>query len=188
MRAELIDEFFSACRHQFSWPRRADNGDYYQMCVHCGSKYLYDWNKMRRTARLRQEDSAPDSGRLITRQCGKKPAWIPRERRLRHRVPLLFRASGTSGWIAAVTENISRSGLLFRSATALEIGTGVEMTLEMPKELLGEASQVVCNGLIVRVEPAHTTTRKEKHMFLMACSINSCELAMPQAAETGTGR
>ena len=49
MSGGLIERFLSSCRHQFAWPRRAENGDYYQLCVHCGAKYMYDWSKMRRS-------------------------------------------------------------------------------------------------------------------------------------------
>ena len=45
------------CSHEFSWPRRAPDGDYYQVCLLCATQYKYDWKAMRRTevvARLQQ--------------------------------------------------------------------------------------------------------------------------------------
>ena len=39
------------CSHEFSWPRRAPDGDYYQVCLVCATQYKYDWKAMRRTER-----------------------------------------------------------------------------------------------------------------------------------------
>jgi hypothetical protein len=36
------------CLHEFSWPRRAANSRYYQVCILCNSRYEYDWQSMRR--------------------------------------------------------------------------------------------------------------------------------------------
>jgi len=36
------------CFHEFSWPRRAADSRYYQICILCNSKYEYDWQTMRR--------------------------------------------------------------------------------------------------------------------------------------------
>lgn len=40
------------CPHQFSWPHTDANGQDYQVCLLCGSKYEYDCSNMRRTGRL----------------------------------------------------------------------------------------------------------------------------------------
>ena len=40
------------CSHEFSWPRRAPDGDYYQVCLLCATQYKYDWKPMRRTGRV----------------------------------------------------------------------------------------------------------------------------------------
>lgn len=42
----------SFCRHRFSWPHTGIHGQYYQVCLICGSAYEYDWAAMRRTRRL----------------------------------------------------------------------------------------------------------------------------------------
>jgi PilZ domain len=182
MSGGLIERFLSSCRHQFAWPRRAENGDYYQLCVHCGTKYLYDWGKMRRLSLAEdEEDSAAGQVRSSGRKCGTRVAWMPRERRLRHRVSVQFRLPGAAEWVEATSENISRSGLLFRHTAPLQVGTELHLVFEMPEELAGHCpARAFCMGSVVRVT-AETASRKQKHSFLIACAINNCELKAQQA-------
>jgi len=176
MRADLIHGLLS-CRHQFSWPRRDDTGEYYQVCVHCGTKYSYDWAKMRRVAPLESHEDGPDATRNSMRKCGTKKAWTPRERRLRHHVSVLFRVDGGE-WLEGTTENISRSGLLFRSLSPLELGSSLELIFEMPHELTGEDdARVVCEGSLVRVEPIPANRKQKQSSFLMACTITHYKFA-----------
>jgi len=44
--------FRRGCSHRFTWPRLDDNGRHYQVCLTCGAKYEYDWDRMRLTGRL----------------------------------------------------------------------------------------------------------------------------------------
>ncbi|MGC2210791.1 MAG: PilZ domain-containing protein [Candidatus Korobacteraceae bacterium] len=178
MCADLIHGFLSSCRHQFSWPRRDETGENYQVCVHCGAKYSYDWATMRRVALLESEADALDSGRRSLRQCGTKKAWTPRERRLHHRVDLLFRLAGSDEWIEGVTENISRSGLLFRSASPLEVGSSLELNFEMPHEVTGDVdAQVMCEGSLLRVEAVAPTRKNQQPTYMMACTITQYKFA-----------
>src|SRR5438105_15585162 len=39
------------CSHEFLWPRRPADGNYYQVCLLCGTKYKYDWKIMQRMER-----------------------------------------------------------------------------------------------------------------------------------------
>jgi hypothetical protein len=172
MSAGLIHGLLFACRHQFSWPRSDESGANYQVCVHCGVKYSYDWATMRRIAPLGGQEEELGTKPSARRKCGTKKAWQPRERRLRHRVSVLFRVPGSELWIEGVTENISRSGLLFRSPSPLEAGSGIELIFEMPHELTGdEDSRVLCEGTLVRVEPVPATRTNKQASFLIACSI-----------------
>ncbi len=172
MHTSLIHGLLSACRHQFSWPRRDEMGENYQVCVHCGAKYSYDWAKMRRVAPLEDQEGEDAAARKSIRKCGTKKAWIPRERRLRHCVPVQFRIQGRDEWIEGVTENISRSGVLFRSSSPLEVGSSLELKLEMPHELTGEEdAHVLCEGALVRVEVVPATRKKDLPSFLLACTI-----------------
>ena len=47
------------CSHEFSWPRRGDDGNYYQVCLLCAAEYKYDWTTMRRTERV--EHAKPET-------------------------------------------------------------------------------------------------------------------------------
>ena len=51
------------CSHEFSWPRRAADGDYYQVCLLCAAEYKYDWTTMRRTERV--EHSKPETTTFV---------------------------------------------------------------------------------------------------------------------------
>jgi hypothetical protein len=171
MRSNLIQGLF-ACSHQFSWPRCDDAGEHYQICVRCGAKYSYDWERMRRVAPLENRAEEVDAGRSPIRKCGVKKAWVPRERRLRHSVPVQFRVSGSDEWLEGVTENISRTGLLFRGGVPLEVGCSLELILEMPREVAGEDGvRVVCEGSLVRVEATPAMRKCKNPTFRMACSI-----------------
>jgi hypothetical protein len=44
------------CTHRFSWPRIGSNGQHYQICLACGTAYEYDWEGMKRTDRVLNED------------------------------------------------------------------------------------------------------------------------------------
>ena len=55
------------CSHEFSWPRRGADGNYYQVCLLCAAEYRYDWTTMRRTERVEHEtvDVETFIGRMI---------------------------------------------------------------------------------------------------------------------------
>jgi len=180
MHSGLIDGLLSNCHHQFSWPRRDETGGNYQVCVQCGAKYSYDWAKMRRIALLEDQEGEVPAGRMSMRKCGTKKAWTPRERRLRHCVSVMFRVPGSvpgsipgsDGWSEGATENVSHSGLLFRSSSPLEVGSSLELILEMPQELTGhDHAKVLCEGSVLRVEAVPATRKNKQSSFLMACTI-----------------
>ncbi|MDT8068862.1 MAG: PilZ domain-containing protein [Terriglobia bacterium] len=170
MGGNIISRLLFDCRHQFSWPRRDENGDYYQLCVACGAKYQYDWTRMRRLEPV-DDTPKPEDNKSGLRRCGRKSAWTPRERRLRHEVPVQFRVKGTEEWLQGTTENISKSGVLFRSPLSMEPETKLELKFEMPKELTGDApAEVVCQGSVRRVI-ANPATKKQPPTFNIACAV-----------------
>lgn len=171
MKSSLLSRIIFSCQHQFSWPRRDENGGYYQLCVNCGSKYRYDWKTMRRTSRM--EDDLPAQTRQAHRV--QKITWKVRERRLKHVVPVLYRVAGTDEWIEATSENFSRSGLLFRTEQELALCTLLDIRLEMPEELTGEwVPEVTLTGMVARVMPAPTKA-KGAPSFLVGCAVEQMD-------------
>ena len=60
MPQKLLDVLMlGRCSHEFSWPRRGADGQFYQVCLLCAVEYSYDWTTMRRTQRVdRSSDAA----------------------------------------------------------------------------------------------------------------------------------
>ena len=135
---------FGGCAHEFSWPRRWPDGDYYQVCLLCGAEYRYDWKSMKRTERL-----PADSSMKLAVAGRRKPTWSPRARRLRVQIELKYRGRGGQ-WHDGGIQNISQSGVLFDSDEPLA-GSDVEMIFEMPQEIAGQPGRkVLCSGTVVR--------------------------------------
>jgi hypothetical protein len=78
----------------------------------------------------------------------------PRAQRYSIQIPLKYRPSGMPGWWEGRTENISRSGVLFRTDHLMPLQTPVDVLMSLPDEL-GDAGSglVVCEGRVVRTEP-----------------------------------
>lgn len=177
MNSNLLSRIFWSCPHQFTWPRSDDAGGYYQSCVKCGAKYLYDWKTMRRTARVDDEEASSTT----VRRRGHKNTWKARERRLRHVVPVLYRVGENKDWLEGTSVNLSRSGLLFQGPSEASVGSQVELKLQMPEELTGEAdAEVVCQAVVARVTHVEGS-RKEPPTFLIACSIEDYEFGKKPA-------
>jgi hypothetical protein len=141
------------CSHEFSWPRRAPDGDYYQVCLLCATQYKYDWKAMRRTERL--DNPTADELASSPASRSRKPSWVPRARRLRLQTPLRYRAKGQTFWHEGVIENLSQSGVLFRGEEPMPQNTLLEMIFEMPEEISGQKnSTVLCQGRITRLNSA----------------------------------
>ena len=58
------------CSHEFSWPRRGADGNYYQVCLLCAAEYKYDWTTMRRTERVEQQSLRPGFGAAMRAKNG----------------------------------------------------------------------------------------------------------------------
>lgn len=137
------------CSHEFSWPRRGSDGDYYQVCLLCAAEYKYDWTTMRRTERV--EHAQPETGIRRSHGRKKRPTWTPRARRLKLQVPLRYRVNNTSTWYEGSIENLSQTGLLFYGPQQLPVNALIEMVFEMPEEISGQKNRnVVCQGRIIR--------------------------------------
>jgi CheY-like chemotaxis protein len=74
-----------------------------------------------------------------------------RAQRFNLHLPLKYRLLGEQDWHEGTTENISRSGLLFRSQATVPANAQLEINLVLPTEIAGLASaEVVCRGEVVR--------------------------------------
>ncbi|HET7440375.1 MAG TPA: PilZ domain-containing protein [Terriglobales bacterium] len=167
MAQKIIDVLMlGRCSHEFSWPRRAADGHYYQVCLLCAAEYKYDWKTMRRTERVQPATPEPTtSKRPRTRQV--KPTWVPRARRLKLDLAVRYRVKNLSSWYEGKIENISQSGVLLGGPEELPENALVEMVFEMPEEISGQKnSNVLCQGRVIRSRKGRDTEPVE-----MAASI-----------------
>jgi hypothetical protein len=163
------------CSHEFSWPRRANDGDYYQVCLLCAAEYKYDWTTMRRTERV--EHTKPETGIKRSHPREKRPKWTPRARRLKFCLTLRYRVNSTSVWHEGTVENISQTGLLFQGPQQLPVNTLIELVFEMPEEISGQNNRnVLCQGRVIRsrekeVEERPAETEGSTKTATLAASI-----------------
>jgi len=76
--------------------------------------------------------------------------YIPRAPRYQIEISLRYRPIGETIWRDGQSENVSRTGVLFRPERGLSLRTHVELLLEMPAELAAAAGVHVRRGRIVR--------------------------------------
>jgi hypothetical protein len=164
--SKLLDVMFlKHCPHEFSWPRRLQNGDCYQVCMLCGDQYGYDWKKMRRLDRIDSPVAVGES------RLHSKAKWLPRARRLHISIPIRYRTAGTSDWHDGEIRNISESGVFVAGTEMLLEKCRLEMAFEMPVQISGkQESPVLCSGKVSRL---NTKDGDAKHLF--AVSVISCE-------------
>ena len=75
----------------------------------------------------------------------------PPAQRFRLRVPVHYRAIGDAEWQTGTTENISRSGVLFRADHLMEPNAQLEITLVLPFDAVGLCStEILCRAEVVR--------------------------------------
>ena len=87
----------------------------------------------------------------MTAHRGHTPGNSRRAQRFAIRAHVRFRRTGETNWCEGNTENISRSGLLFRAEDFLQPKTSVEIRFMLPVEVSKEpAAEVICRGTIVR--------------------------------------
>jgi PilZ domain len=162
------------CSHEFSWPRRGAEGDYYQVCLLCAVEYKYDWTTMRRTQRVEPSRLEAIVRRNHTRE--KRPSWTPRARRLKLDLALRYRVNRTSTWYQGKIQNLSQTGVLFDGPQQLPVNALVEMIFEMPEEISGQSNRnVLCQGRVIRCKGEPKTENPEDAAeggsFLLAATI-----------------
>jgi hypothetical protein len=156
MPQKLLDVLMlGRCSHEFSWPRRAADGHYYQVCLLCAVEYKYDWKTMRRIERVEHGKAEATTTTRRSRSHTKKPTWVPRARRLKLHTPVRYRVKNLGSWYEGIIENLSQSGVLFHGPQNLPDNTLVEMVFEMPEEISGQKnSTVLCQGRVIRAKEA----------------------------------
>lgn len=168
MPQKLLDVLLlGRCSHEFSWPRRAADGQFYQVCLLCAAEYKYDWTTMRRTERVSQE-SPESTTTQKRRQHVHKATWVPRARRIKLDAPVRYRVKNLGTWNEGTIQNLSQSGVLLTASQRFPENTLIEMVFEMPEEISGQKnSKVLCQGRVIRMkEPKQKPEQKaEYHEF-----------------------
>jgi hypothetical protein len=150
------------CSHEFAWPRRGADGDYYQVCMLCAAEYKYDWTTMRRTKRVEHAKPETVVRRSHTRE--KRPSWTPRARRLKLETALRYRVNSTSTWYEGAIENLSQTGVLFHGPQQLPVNALVEMVFEMPEEISGQKNRnVLCQGRVMRSRDSQGNDKEKEN-------------------------
>jgi hypothetical protein len=88
-------------------------------------------------------------------EMDREPGQLPANRAPRYpiRITMLYRMPGNKQWRQGRTENISRSGVLFRTDHQMSVEAPIEMLLALPVEIRGgRAGSVICRGRVVRTE------------------------------------
>ena len=77
-----------------------------------------------------------------------------RARRFALHLPVYFRQPQSPTWLEGMTENISYTGVLFRSSSPFVPETSLELRLQLAVGTKQDhASEIRCKGAVVRVEP-----------------------------------
>jgi hypothetical protein len=105
-----------------------------------------------------------------------QPHHSPRAPRFSIPIAILYRTPGDPSWLEGWTENISKSGVLFRTEKPIKLDTPVELMLEIPTFISTPvAGPAICRGRIVRaVAPSPLEDRPA-----FAARILEYELARP---------
>ncbi|MGH9512714.1 MAG: ATP-binding protein [Terriglobales bacterium] len=95
----------------------------------------------------------------LSQDHGRDKLSSSRAQRFTLHLPLKYRPLGEQGWHSGTTENISRSGMLFRAEEWISPNVQLEINLVLPREIAGlSAAEVVCRGEIVRAVEGPETT------------------------------
>ena len=95
-------------------------------------------------------------------------------------ISMFYRSHGDQHWQQGRTENISRSGVLFRTDHMMPLQTPIEMLLALPVEVGGgHNATVICRGRVVRME----STADEDTRPAVAATISGYRLTHTQASD-----
>ena len=103
-------------------------------------------------------------------------SFFPRAPRFSIPIAILYRTPGDAAWQEGWTENISRSGVLFRADHPIPPNTPVELMLDIPTFISTPvAGRAICRGRVVRAEAASPLEDRPA----VAAKIFEYELARP---------
>jgi PilZ domain len=78
-------------------------------------------------------------------------AMLSRAQRFLVQLPIRYKKIGGRRWFEGKTENISRSGVLFRADRVLKPKTAIQMSFTLPVSVKGDGpGEVLCRGSVVR--------------------------------------
>jgi two-component system, cell cycle sensor histidine kinase and response regulator CckA len=93
----------------------------------------------------------PFSLSTLKTKVREKLSSASRAQRFNLQLPLTYRLLGESVWRNGTTENISRSGMLFRVEETIQPNSQIEINLVLPAEIAGlSPAEVICHGEVVR--------------------------------------
>ncbi len=109
------------------------------------------------TAKVREVLDAPAAEEVSMASGSDQPVTAKikiapfRAQRFVLQLPLKYRKLGDRDWRVGTTENISRSGMLFRGEEVILPNVQLEINLVLPAEIAGlTAAEVMCRGEVVR--------------------------------------
>jgi hypothetical protein len=107
-------------------------------------------------------------------------AAAPRAPRYPIDLPIQYRLADAPEWHEGRTENISRTGVLIRTAAPLPPRTSIDLLLALPAEVGGRGVPVICRGRVVRTEPADAHGQRQP---TMAATLVAVRPVQPQDAD-----
>jgi hypothetical protein len=115
-------------------------------------------------------------------KAGRVQEAATRAERFLLQIPVRYRIPHSPKWFEARTENVSCTGVLFRTECLLKPTTRVDVRLELPPTNGdGTHGEVVCKGEVVRVEQ----TRGGGIPPALAVAIHNYRLTRGSGSQTG---
>ena len=100
-----------------------------------------------------------------------------RAERFSVQMPVRYRIPHSQEWLEAQTENVSHTGVLFRTKSILKPTTIVDVRLEVPPAIRdGTHAEVICKCEVVRVEK----TRGKRKSAALAVAIRNYRFTRKQ--------
>jgi hypothetical protein len=89
-----------------------------------------------------------------------------RAERFQVKIPVLYRVSDSPEWHETQTENVSHTGVLFRTKSILKPSTLVDVRLEVPPASgIDRHAEVICKCEVIRVEKTNGKAKSPTHAF-----------------------